>query len=136
MNALLRAGACAVVLLGAVLFVGYVLVPWLGGPSLFPTDLADVCQRLLTETSRRDELHERSCRVLEQLEGKEAVTQDVVGGRTSLLEAVAEFRRLRDLEEERLESAGLTYRTEDPGDEALARNVIAWARVAVRGDPR
>jgi hypothetical protein len=136
MNSLLRVGACAAVLLGAVLFVGCVLVPWLGGPSLFPADLPEVCQRLIEESNRQGELDEHGRYSREQLEGKRTVTLDVIAGRASLTEAVARFRRLRDQEEEKLEAAGLGYRTGNVSDEELARNVVAWVRAAVRDDPR
>src|SRR5262249_54527250 len=136
MSSLLRGGACAVVLLGAVLFVSCVLVPWLGGPSLFPSDLNEVCQQLMAENNRRDALDERSRHVLDLLEGKQETTRDVIAGRASLGEAVARFRSLRDQEEERLENLGIEHRSAMPNDEALARSVIAWVRVAVQNDPR
>jgi len=136
MNSLLRVGACGVVLLGAVLFVGGVLVPWLGGPSMCPTDLTEVCRRLIEESNRREELNERSRCALDLLESKQAVTVDVIAGRASLAEATARFRRIKDAEDERLENAGISYRPENPSDEAMARNVIAWVRAALLTDPR
>src|SRR5262245_31944978 len=98
MTTILRVGACAVVLLGAVLFVGCVLVPWLGGPSLFPGDLVESCQQLVSENSRREELNERSRQGLRVLEGKQAVTADVIAGRASLAEAIARFREVQEME--------------------------------------
>lgn len=129
MNPLLRVSACGVVLFGAVLFVSCVLVPWLGGPSLIPTDLHELCQQLLEESTRHEELNERSRSAVDLLDGKRLVTADVIAGRTSLVEAVTQFHALEA--EARTEvSAAKT------SDEAQARHVIGWVSEATRNDPR
>jgi hypothetical protein len=133
MNASLRVGACAVVLLGAVLFVGCVLVPWLGGPSLFPDDLHEICQQWLEESSRSEELGERSRQTLDVLEGKREATAELIAGRASLAQTVARFRALRD-QGEIAEDAGADEPAE-LSDEAVARSVLCWARVALRHEP-
>jgi hypothetical protein len=133
MNATLRVGACAVVLLGAVLFVGCVLVPWLGGPSLFPDDLHEVCQRWLDESRRSEELSERNRQVQDVLEGKREATADLIAGRMTLAQTVERFRALRE-QEKSLEDVA-TDGSSDVSDEALARSVLYWARVASRPEP-
>jgi hypothetical protein len=135
MNVPLRVLACAVVLFGAVLFVGCVLVPWLGGPSLFPHDLHELCQSLLDEHQRRDVLEVRDRALLDDLAAKQEVTADLVAGRTSLAEATSEFRRLRARLSAELDGdvPGLVPEADDEG---LARQVISWVMVTLQDDPR
>jgi hypothetical protein len=134
MTTILRAGACAVVS-GAVLVVSCVLVSWLGGPSLLPGDLPRVLKQLVEEMSRSDELNERNPYNARVMKGKEEVTQDVVAGRTSLPEAIARLRELYQLAADWRQNSGAGSQTADTSDEAVARNLLAWVRVAVVHHP-
>lgn len=134
MTATLRVSACAAILFGAVLFVGYVLVPWVGGPSLFPNDLNHLCQQLLDEQYRRDDLRQRNHAVIEVLECKREVTADVIAGRSSLAEAVQEFRRLQSRLEDGQEPLRGYHSTDS--DELIARNVLVWVRATTRNNPQ
>jgi hypothetical protein len=135
MHVPLRVLACAIVLFGAVLFVGCVLVPWLGGPSLLPTDLREICQTFIEEHERGVVLEAQDEIVRDDLTVKREIAADVIAGRTSLAEAVMEFRRLRQrkLDVGGPEFPGLAHELEQDG---LARQVIAWVMMTLKNDPR
>jgi hypothetical protein len=135
MNVPLRVLACAVVLFGAVLFVGCVLVPWMGGPSLFPHDLHELGQQFFDEHQRRETLDVYDRALVDDLESKREVVASVIAGRTSLAAATGEFRRLRERLMAAQDEDG-TLRVPEADDEGLARQVIAWVMVATRDDPR
>jgi hypothetical protein len=134
MPVLLRASACAVLLLGAVLFAGYVLVPWLGGPSLFPDDLREICENLWTEHLRHEALTVRDQSVQQILSRKREIANEVAAGRVTLVEAVVRFRELR-CDDGRDETLG-AYVSVGDSDEALARSVITHVSTAMMNDPR
>ena len=134
MNVPLRVLACSTVLSGAVLLVG-VLVPWLGGPSLLPADLHKVLRTLLEQREREATLQARDDALLDSLAVKRLITADVIAGRTSLAEAVAEFRRLRQRQREELgpDFPGVGDEIDDAG---MARQVMTWVLRELRDDPR
>jgi hypothetical protein len=137
MNAVLRVCACAAVLTGAVLFIGLALVPWLGGPSLFPNDLREIYETIVEQSRRRDDLSARNRVVFAVLEQKRDVVADLADGRASLAEAVSTFRRLHEEVQSVQNDGPNTGRPAvEISDEALAREVIAWVRAAVSNDPR
>jgi len=135
MNVPLRVIACAVLLFGAVLFVGCVLVPWLGGPSLFPHDLPGLCVQILEERQRSETLEARDRIIVDDLEAKRIVTDDLIGGRITLAEAISEFRRLRE-QVFALQEEGLPAKVPEIGYEGLAQQVINWVMITLKDDPR
>lgn len=135
MHALLRFGACVVVLLGAVLFVGCVLVPWLGGPSLVPADLHEIWQQLCQESNRGSELDDRGNQSRAKHDARCEVVADLIAYRASLPEAVARFR---DLCERRKEPArnGEPKQLLAATDAELAAHLIDRARELLRQEAR
>lgn len=135
MNAFTRVCACAVILFTAVLFVGCFLVPWLGGPSLFPKDLHELCVTFLEQSRKQESLDGRTRRLTSTIEDKRVVTDDLIAGRITLAQAIDQFRQLRDdLESLNVEPDNAPWSAVSDAD--LARNVIAWVNIALHDDSR
>ena len=134
-RALMRLSVCASMLVVAIGFTGGVLVPWLGGPALFPADVPELFDTLWNECVRREAMDRHSQDIQRGLVAKYEVTLEVIAGRTSLAEATAHFRRLHGLMNEGRDPALTPYAELGSGDEAFARNVIVWVKGELTADP-
>jgi hypothetical protein len=127
-------GICAVVGLLAVLLVGAVLVPWLGGPGLFDDDLRELGRVLWTEQVREEALVNRERALYQHLTWKEEVVNEVLAGQLTLLEAAERFRaaqgELDDGQDEIIGSFKLVP------DEEMCLNVIRWVSCRLSTDPQ
>jgi hypothetical protein len=135
MKVLLRLSVCGVVLGVAVAFVGCVLVPWLGGPTLLGMDFRELFREMGEERQRQEALRVREEAMMHCLKGKQEVTEAVIAGRLPLAEAVRRFRRLQGLMDDGQDEVLGTYSIGGVGNELMARNVLLWVRVALGKRP-
>jgi hypothetical protein len=129
MKVALRIGASGLAGAAAIVLLGLVLLPWLGGPALFGADFGAIYRLLVEEQNRGAELEARDEVVMRCLDGKAEATREVIAGRLTLAEAAARFERL----------SGMLADGEDdlsgPDRSAMYDHVIRWVAVALPNDP-
>jgi hypothetical protein len=130
-RALPRLVACAAAGVALFLIVG-VFAPWLLGSE---RSLARVGGVLYRELQRGEALNSRDETVRRCLAAKSRITEEVLAGRLSLLEAARAFRECHEAIRDGNESWAGVYRAPED-EEAVCRNVIAWARQRTGCDPR
>ena len=118
-----------------ILFIGCVLVPWAGGPSLFGADLQRACGEFCREILRGDAITRRDQEVQAVLDGKRIVTDELVAGKLSLAEATDRFRALQTRIEDDEDPYAGSYQFAGTDEESLTQNVIHWVYSRLRDDP-
>ena len=134
MKPLLRMGACAIVGVTAVLFVGGVLTPWLGGPTLFASDLGHTCRLLWNEQVRCEELITRNLALKRCLETKQEVVRELMAGRMTLPEAADRFQEAASRLADDVDEKFVDY--QEGTEDGQCRNVIRWVARYLSGDPQ
>jgi hypothetical protein len=110
-----------------------VLGPWSAGSE---RSLAGVVARLYRETVRGEALTRRDEAIRRCLEGKTQITNELLAGRLTLLQAAEAFRDCDDKVKNSNEAGVGTYRIAED-EEAVCRNVLIWAtRAAARRGPQ
>jgi hypothetical protein len=134
MNTCLRLVLCAGALVALWIGLTFAAADWLSAMGLDVWNLPELEQQLAQECQRDEALEGARVVLLRRIAQRRRVTQDLIAGRLTLLEATAEFRRLRRMTPDFLDRFHSLY----PGateEERVCRGLIAWVRAELIVQP-